>query len=73
MTFITKRSENDIIGVKTIINSVNFQLITHKNMRLPKNCRKFLINMERLSEQTEYTVAISFPNLDRSYPVLFLS
>jgi hypothetical protein len=43
----------DIIGVKTKINRVNFQLISHKNTRLPKNCNKFLNSIDKLSEQTE--------------------
>lgn len=69
MKSITK----EMTGVRANINNVSFQLINHKNIRLPKNCRKFRANIERLSEHTEYTVAISLPNLDNSYPVFVLS
>jgi len=60
-----------MIGVRTRITKVSFQLISHKKSRLPKNCRKFLRSIDRLSEHTEYTVVISFPSLDKSSPVLF--
>ena len=64
---------NDMTGVRANINNVSFQLINHKKIRLPKNCKKFLASIERLSEHTEYTVAMSLPNLDKSYPVFVLS
>jgi|688.fasta_scaffold264773_2 hypothetical protein len=62
-----------IIGVTTIINAVSFQLIIHKKIRLPKNCIKLRIRIERLSEAALYTVLTSLVNLEINYPVLFLS
>jgi hypothetical protein len=62
-----------IIGVTIIIKVVNCQLIRNKNIRLPKNCIKFLINIDRLSDAALYNVLTSLVNLDINYPVLFLS
>lgn len=73
MNLKTKNKPNVIIGVNTMIKVVSFQLISHRNIRLPKNCKRFLIIMDKLSEQTELTVAISFPNLESSSPDLVLS
>jgi len=53
MSLITRSTAKDMMGVRTRINSVNFQLIIHRKIKLPKNCKKFLRSMERLSEQTE--------------------
>lgn len=53
-----------MIGVMTIIKAVNFQLIIQRNIKLPKNCNKFLSKIEILSEAALYTVLTSLVNLD---------
>ncbi len=73
MYLMMMRTTKVMIGVSTIMKRVSFQLMSHKNMRLPKNCKKLRMIIDKLSEQTEYTVVISFPSLDRSYPDLVLS
>lgn len=62
-----------IIGVKMMMKVVNCQLIMYRNTRLPKNCIKFLKNIDTLSEAALSTVATSLVNLEISSPVLFLS
>lgn len=53
-----------MIGVRTIINAVNFQLIKNKKIKLPKNCNKFLNNIEILSEAALSTTLTSLVNLE---------
>ena len=65
--------EKDIIGVIMIINTVNFQLIKNKNIRLPKNCTKFLMSIDKLSDAALSTTVTSLVSLEINYPVLFLS
>jgi hypothetical protein len=36
-----------------MMKRVSFQLITHRNARLPRNWRKLRIIIDKLSEQTE--------------------
>lgn len=58
-------------GVTTTMSVVSFQLIMNKNIKLPRNWSKFLINIDRLSEAALCTTVISLVNLEISYPVLF--
>jgi len=68
-----KSNVKDTIGVTIIISKVNFQLISQRKIKLPKNCKKFLIIIDKLSEQTDFIVATSLPNRDNNSPDLFLS
>lgn len=53
MTLKRKSNPNEMIGVRTMMNKVNFQLISQRKSKLPKNCKKFLTIIDKLSEQTE--------------------
>lgn len=67
------KMEKDMMGVRIIINTVNFQLIKNRKKRLPKNCNKFLSSIDRLSDAALSTTVTSLVNLEISSPVLFLS
>ena len=68
-----KRREKETIGVTMMITSVNFQLISQRKIKLPKNCKIFLTIIDRLSEHTDLMVATSEPSRDNSSPDLVLS
>ena len=61
------------IGVIIKIKRVIFQLISHKKIRLPKNCKIFLNSIDMLSEAADWTTDISLAKRLVSYPLLLIS
>lgn len=54
-----KKSTKVIMGVSKMITVVSFQLMIHRKIKLPRNCRKLRSRMDTLSEEVECTVAMS--------------